>query len=384
MPGGTGKARAGALLPFKLRKRPQKATGPGIVRTLTGRDLQPRKPLRSGGLRKRPRVPVFWRPLAFPLAGSSPVPEGRLNDWLLVLTAKKIPYQYSRSGNYPHLYVPPMQEQAALHEIRAFEAERPIPVFIPPARDNISGVLIFLLFLLLWHALRWNWFGLAAPSPPFPETAGAWSAAFGLDMYRFRTLHEFWRAVTALTMHADDAHLFSNLGFGLLFLVPLCRRAGLGLGLALTVLAGICGNACNSLLKDAHIISIGFSTALFGAIGALCALTGADIYRHLQRFAHMHTKAENRLLAFAGRLFAPLAAGLALLGILGGGGEARTDYSAHICGFCCGVILTCAALPLEKRLFALPKSSQERMQAVLLALSAGLFVLAWGYALVFR
>jgi len=381
----TGKTRPFATLsPLRGRRQSAARDTAGAARTRSGASVALLKPLRFGGLRKRPAVPYFWRSLSFSLAGSGQVPEGRLNDWILVLTAKKISHRYFPSGRFPRLYVPPMQEGAALHEIRAFEAERPLPIFMPPARDNIGGVLFFLLMLLCWHALRWNWFGITLPSPPFPGNAQAWASAFGMDMYRFRTLHELWRAITALTLHADDAHLFSNLGFGLLFLIPLCRRAGLGLGIALTLLAGIFGNACNSLFKEANVISIGFSTALFGAVGALCALTAADIFRHMRRFAHLPQAAGVSLSSLARRLFLPVAAGLALLGLLGGGGEAKTDYSAHILGFFCGVVTTLAALPLESRIFALAPIRQQRVQASLLLGAFSLLASAWVYALWLR
>lgn len=375
------KRRPGAPAPFTGRKSRLFVRSEQKVRTRNSHRLGLRKPLRSGGLRKRPAVPRFWRSLTLPLAKAVPVPEYRLNLWLLVLAAKKIPHRYFPSGHTPRLYVPPLQEGIALHEIRAVEAERPIPVFVPPARNNLGGVIFFLLLLLAWHGLRWNWFGISLPSPPFPDSPRAWSAAFGLDMYRFRALHEFWRAVTALTLHADDSHLFNNLIFGFLFLAPLCRRAGLGLGLALTVLAGISGNACNTFVKDANVISIGFSTALFGAVGALCGLTAADIFRHTRRFSHMAAPGGNPLLIFARRMFLPLAAGMALLGILGGGGEAKTDYSAHILGFCCGFLITLAALPLEAKIFSLEKQGQGRAQGLLLFSVIAFIAANWLYAL---
>ena len=291
----------------------------------------------------------------------------------------------------------PLHEFGALHEIRAVEAERPVPVFVPPVRDNIRGVLLFLVLLFFWHGVRWRWFGLAAPSPPFPESAGAWAADFGLDVYRFRALHEFWRAITALTMHADSSHLLSNLGFGLLFFLPLCSRAGLGLGMALAVLAGVCGNAVNALVREPRILSIGFSTALFGGIGALCVLNGADIFRHQRRFAYPvglpagerqdalrsggFVASSDFAFALAKRLLPPLAAGMALLGFLGGVSEARADYPAHIGGFCCGIVLALLALPLEQRLFARKPFQQFLWQTGLFILTLALLCMAWGYAL---
>lgn len=339
------------------------------------------KPLKRGGLRtSRDKAPRYWRCIVPALAGSASVPEPRLNDWLLVLAAKNIPHVVFPAGARTRIYVPALYEKSALQEISEFEQERPVPIFVPPVRDNFPGVCLFLFLLLVWHGLRWHWFDLPLPSPALPGEPSAWVKAFGMDVYRTRVLHEWWRVATALTLHADDSHLFSNLGFGLLFLYALCRRAGLGLGVAMVVLAGSAGNACNSLFKSAHVISLGFSTSLFGALGCLCALAAADIVRHQHR--HAAWKLNSGLaLQLARRLAMPLAAGMALLGILGGGGEAKTDYSAHIFGFCCGAAVTIPVLPLERRIFALPEKKQSLVQAALFLGTLAFMAFVWAYAL---
>lgn len=387
-------AARGVRLPFSGRGR-TRPRQPETLQRRGGGSARLGKRLDRGGLRPVRGTPAYWRNLVPHLtqrAGLQPggrrtASEDRVNVWLLVLSAKRIPHQFfPAKGGAPRLYVPPLHEAGALHEILAVEAERPTPVFVPPSRDNVWGVLFFLALLLLWHGFRWQWFRVEPFTPPFPETPRAWAAAFGLDVYRFRSLHEFWRAVTALTLHADDAHLFSNLGFGLLFFIPLCRRAGLGMGIGLAVLAGICGNACNALTRAPYVLSLGFSTALFGGVGALCALNGADIVRHQRRFAAFGAQpgragGPSFIRAAARRLLLPLAAGLALLGLLGGGGEVRTDYPAHIWGFCWGLLVTLAALPLEQRLFSLPPDAQQRVQAALFCAVPLLFTLVWLYAL---
>lgn len=340
-----------------------------------------RNPLAAGGLYRERRRPKFWRSLAPSLAGGKAVSEGRLNDWLLILSAKKIPYEFSTAGDRPRLYVPPLYEMAAVHEITAFERERSLPIFVPPKRDNIPGVLAFLLLLALWHGFRWGWFDLIPPSPPFPESARAWASAFGLDVYRATVRHEWWRSITALTLHADEPHLFSNIGFGLIFLGALCRRAGLGLGIFLAIAGGIAGNVCNALTREPNILSIGFSTALFAAIGCHCALAGGDVVRHLRRHAGESADGADFFFRFLWRICLPLAAGAALLGLTGGGGEARADYPAHIWGFCCGVVICTAFLPLEKRIFSLSPGGQRWAQGGLLLAGLALLAGAWIYAL---
>jgi membrane associated rhomboid family serine protease len=41
---------------------------------------------------------------------------------------------------------------------------------------------------------------------------------------------QWWRAITALTLHADVAHLAGNVVVGGLFMAFLCREAGVGAG----------------------------------------------------------------------------------------------------------------------------------------------------------
>jgi membrane associated rhomboid family serine protease len=67
--------------------------------------------------------------------------------------------------------------------------------------------------------------------------------------------------------------------------------------------------------------AIGFSTAVFGTAGLL---SGMGVHR--ERGARMRN------------WFVPLAAGLAILSLLGSGGE-RTDLGAHLWGLVAGIVL---------------------------------------------
>ncbi|MDL2207926.1 hypothetical protein LJB82_04310, partial [Desulfovibrio sp. OttesenSCG-928-M16] len=201
-------------LPF-VPKSGHSPAGPAqrILRRQSGGLARLTKAPGRGGLTRRKGALPYWRNLNTALAKGRPVSEQRLNLWLLVLTAKHMPHRLIGAGGSPRLYVPCLYEGLALHDIRAVEQERSAPLFVPPAHDNAPWVLAFLLLLFVWHGLRFQWFGALLPAPPFPATPGLWPALFGLDMPRFREAHEIWRAVTALTLHADDAHLFGNLGF---------------------------------------------------------------------------------------------------------------------------------------------------------------------------
>lgn len=141
---------------------------------------------------------------------------------------------------------------------------------------------------------------------------------------------EPWRAVTALTLHADREHVLANAAAGGLFFVLWLRVLGPGVGLALLLLAGALGNALNAALQAPGHVSVGASTAVFGGVGLL---TGAAA---LRRDGPVSARRRPWVVA---------AAGLALLGLLGTGGE-RTDLWAHAFGLLAGAGLGAGAAAL--------------------------------------
>jgi membrane associated rhomboid family serine protease len=177
-----------------------------------------------------------------------------------------------------------------------------------------------------------------------------------LDVYRTRVLHEWYRTVTALSLHMDSVHLFGNIAAGCLFLSMLCRRVGFGTGLFLTVLGGVLGNICNALYRPLSFSSLGFSTAIFACLGLL---SGIEALREGSRR----------------KALLPLGAGAGLFAMLGTEGE-RADYAAHLFGMAAGLGLGyvyCRLVP-HVPLFA-------RMRRFAAAAALALFVLAWGLAL---
>lgn len=134
-------------------------------------------------------------------------------------------------------------------------------------------------------------------------------------------LGQWWRTVTALTLHADWAHLMTNLVVGGVVCLLTGQLLGPGLAVLSILLSGAAGNLLNALTRNPEHTSVGASTAVFAGVGLVAAQTWWGRYRH--------TSAMER--------WVPLIGGLLLLSFLGTGGE-RTDVAAHGWGFFCGAI----------------------------------------------
>ncbi len=172
---------------------------------------------------------------------------------------------------------------------------------------------------------------------------------------------EWWRTVTALTLHANPGHLIANLVVGGLFGLFAAQLLGSGLAWFSILIGGAAGNAINAWCRSAEHTSVGASTAIFAALGIVSAC--AWVQRRAGR-------------AFSLKRFAPLIGGVVLLSFLGLG-DAPTDVGAHVAGFASGVILgtLCGMLNMPHRL-------AKRGQTLLAVSALGLLVLGWVLALV--
>lgn len=189
----------------------------------------------------------------------------------------------------------------------------------------------------------WAWTGSILYALVMMAVAyAAGSGAFGFDWLEGGSLnggipatHEWWRVVTALTLHADVGHLLSNLTFGTVLGFLASRAVGGGVAWASILLGAMMGNALDAMVMPEEQRSIGASTAVFAALGILSA------------YSWMTESATN--LRWAKRL-GPLIAGVMLLGFLGAGGE-RTDVIAHVTGFASGCLLGVGLGKIPERLF---------------------------------
>lgn len=329
----------------------------------------PRRPLRSR-IRLRPRsVPPYWRLVDDGEKRSTLPPWPLVDLWVTTLASRNIPCTLAGRGNHLRLYVPALLERQARSELEAVQAEsrKPRPVYIePPTHNNAHWVLLLLLLLILWHGVRMHWGFL--PSLGFPALPPeAWSAKGELDVFRVKVLGEWYRCVTALTLHADSQHLFGNVLFGAPFLILLCRRVGLGFGMLLILLSGTLGYAGDALYRPAGHISLGFSTALFGTVGVLSGIMA------LQGWGS-RTHDAGKLSWRRGILL--LAAGTGILAMLGTEGD-RTDYAAHLFGLLAGFSVGGIAGLITRR----TGQPSRRTDTLLGLASLALLVLSWRLAL---
>jgi membrane associated rhomboid family serine protease len=204
--------------------------------------------------------------------------------------------------------------ERALVGLAAYERENPPkprenddPVAPPSlvAGAGIAGVLLLFFFITT----------MEHPTVPWFELGSA-------DADRI-LLGELWRTVTALSLHANLAHVLSNAIGITIFIAALSSSLGPGIASALVLLAGAGGNLVNALIHGSNHVSIGASTAVFGAVGMLGGLG----------LARRNRKKLPKRLAWV-----PVAAALALLAMLGTGGE-RVDILAHLFGFLFGGFL---------------------------------------------
>jgi rhomboid protease GluP len=274
----------------------------------------------------------------------------------LVLEARAIPCRPHRSLRGWRLAVPARDMERAVEELALYRKENrnwppPAPV-AAPHHANTLITLSVLGLLGIFHNL--TYLSLSG----FGHHPIDWLEIGNADAGRILA-GQWWRAVTSLTLHSDGLHLLGNLVIGGFFVDRLCREIGAGAGWALVLLAGLLGNLANALLQPAWHQAVGASTAVFGAVGILAVRSAL---RHRQSLLQ--------------RWLLPVAAALALLGLLGTGGE-RTDVGAHLLGFLAGLGLGWPAARISHHSRTLGFVAGGG--AALLTAGAWLAALNWGH-----
>lgn len=179
----------------------------------------------------------------------------------------------------------------------------------------------------------------------------------------FWNQNQWWRLITAVTLHADLGHLAGNL-FGMgLFGYFTARYLGNGLGWMAILTAAILSNLTNVFIHtNSAFLSLGASTAVFGALGLV---TGFPVGSYLKTGKQISKR----------QWLIPLTGGLMLLAWLGSG-TARTDVAGHLWGFLAGLLLAGILARFE-----IHAKVSKKGQAVLLVATWTLLIVAWLFAL---
>jgi len=256
----------------------------------------------------------------------------------LVLQAMGIPHGTMHADGALLLLVRTEDGLRALEQIERYERENvgwPPREEVPaPISDGAVAIVVYAAVLLIVYAID---HGL--------ERSGAkrdlWTTGAAVAG-RIRA-GQWWRAITALTLHTDVSHVIGNLLFGGVFGWILARSVGAGFAWAGFLLAGTIGNLLNAALQPADHVSIGASTGVFGALGIQVAFEWAR---------------RRETGASKWRTWLPIAMGLALFLWLGTGGgsfsvtdtareterklteiTSRVDVMAHVTGAAVGLLV---------------------------------------------
>ena len=243
-----------------------------------------------------------------------------VNEYALVILAMNLDCWISMEAEGPRvlLYAEPAFKAAILEEFRLYRQEQSLPrESSPEASLYSSGVELF----LLWAGILMITF-MGQTQAMVEKYCNSSGGVFGAG--------EWYRAFTALFLHADGGHLLGNLLIGGIFCVFVARTFGPFRGWVAIFASGTLGNLMTSWLHfPGSFKSLGASTATFGALGLLVGCSALQAYRA-------------RSVRKVGGFALPFIAGAILLGWFGAGrrdAASQVDVLAHVMGFTFGVLI---------------------------------------------
>ncbi len=191
------------------------------------------------------------------------------------------------------------------------------------------------------------------------ETWGRWMETRGMAIAGRILDGEWWRTLTATTLHADSEHFIGNMLSGYFIFNLLRRRCGIGTSMLLLTLAAAVANWGVAALSPSYYRSLGFSTVVFAGLGMLAAVETRYFPKGLRPGL---------------RNFTPLL-GAFFLAVMTGLGE-NSDIKAHFIGFICGALCAPAVFWLARQDFERPGR-----QAAAVLVTYAVYALAWWAAL---
>jgi len=267
---------------------------------------------------------------------------------ILVLASQKISADFTKNNDSYNIIIKNEDEKIATQSLEKYFAENRIKrVKFIALGSSLSwkspAILIIMTILCLIHFYSWH----NMIHEKLVREYGS-SALYILQ-------GEYFRAVTALMLHADIGHLFGNLIGLFVFGTGVLSLTGYGRGILMVLLSGFFGNVTNAYFKKGAFLSIGASTCILGAAGILTALQIAK-------------KKESSMSLI--QTFTPFAAGMALLGFLSGG--ENTDISAHLFGFLWGLFIGMVYSTINSK-----KKKKKPYNNIYTAVSILIVITAW-------
>jgi rhomboid protease GluP len=277
--------------------------------------------------------------------------ERQAMDWSLVLTSQDIsstllhrpdegrwlvavaPGDYARACEAIRLYQ---------RENRTWEWRQPLPW---TGVHFHWGVLFWCVVLLGLHS--------------FDATHGYSLRSRGiLDTQAIRA-GEWWRLVTAVSLHANIAHLVSNLTMGGLFLGLAMARFGPGWALLTALLSGVIGNVLGWLVYPEPHQGLGASGMVMGGLGLVAVQSVAAWGRHPRALRFLATGVLSGTFLFI------------LLGL-----DPNTDVIAHAGGYAGGLMFGILLARLPQ-----PSTENPAVNVLCELILTLLVIIAWGLAL---
>ena len=273
------------------------------------------------------------------------------SDRALVLASLRIPYQIVDDADSCALIVPAEYSAQAMDQLIQYDDENP-PAIVPKKvvvqyQDAVPGLIAYALII-----------GGVTALAGFAASNSEWVVAGRVDGALIRA-GEWWRTITALTLHSGLRHILGNLIFGVMFGLFAGRLLGSGVAWLTILLAGASGNLLNTLLLDSTHRSLGASTAVFAALGLVAGYVWRGKLMAQDRWSYR---------------VGPIVGGFALLMYTGTGGE-NTDVGAHLMGFLCGLGGGILLSPVRTRLVS------AKLQAVSGFIAIAIVCGAWIAAL---
>jgi membrane associated rhomboid family serine protease len=269
-----------------------------------------------------------------------------VNTCLVILAAAGIAYRITGQPGDWTVWVDEADSEPAIAEVgKYFQENKNFPDEIGNwsgfSRNIQAGFGAALIFLAVQVYINHHG-GVAVYSEKFGASASAI-----LD-------GEVFRIVTALMIHSDAMHLISNMAALVLLFTVVCSVWGSGVASFCLLASGALGNYLTALIYRTSHVSIGSSTAVFGALGMLIVHQVFSSVRH----------ATGRMKAWL-----PIGAGLCLLGLFSEG--AHTDILAHLFGLGSGMAIGVVFEMTSQ------KPPAPLLQYLFFSVTVGAILLAW-------